>query len=286
LSCGHLNADHPEREPLEVLEEQQRLLGRRFFSAQYLQAPVPLEGGIVKRVWLRTYQPFEVMAPERVVASWDTASKMGELNDYTVGTIWAIKKRRVYLLDVVRERLELPALKRRVIEEADRWQAERVLIEDKGSGTGLLQELRVSGFHKARPYMPKGDKGLRLASVTPIIEEGRVYLQHRLAVQSEHPRCLSPDVAFDSHERRHKLPRQSSSAASKGTSPITTGRVLLRPQRVDHRPDLSRLLQGRIGFLPDPRPSQVPWEKKALGGHLELGTRAHVGSGRPRHRVF
>jgi phage terminase large subunit-like protein len=67
--------------------------------------------------------------------------------------------RRVYLLDVIRERLEMPALKRRIIEEASRWNAQIVLIEDKGSGTGLLQELRASGFHKARPYMPIGDKG-------------------------------------------------------------------------------------------------------------------------------
>ena len=167
---------HPAREPLEVLEELRRLLGSRFFSAQYLQAPVPLEGGLVKRAWLRTYQPFEVMAPERIIASWDTAAKMGELNDYSVGTIWAIKNKRVYLLDVVRERMELPELKRRVVDEADRWKAEIVLIEDKGSGTGLLQELRASGFWKGRAYMPKGDKGLRLASVTPIIEEGRVLL--------------------------------------------------------------------------------------------------------------
>jgi predicted phage terminase large subunit-like protein len=101
---------------------------------------------------------------------------MGELNDYTVGTTWAIKEKRVYLLDVVRERLEMPALKRRVIEEANRWNAQIVLIEDKGSGTGLLQELRASGFHRARPYMPVGDKRLRLASVTPMIEEGRFFL--------------------------------------------------------------------------------------------------------------
>lgn len=35
---------HPAGEPLEVLEEQKRLLGSRFFAAQYLQSPVPLEG--------------------------------------------------------------------------------------------------------------------------------------------------------------------------------------------------------------------------------------------------
>jgi predicted phage terminase large subunit-like protein len=167
---------HPAREPLEVLAEQKRLLGSHFFSAQYLQAPVPLEGGLVKRAWLRTYQPFEVMKPDRIVQSWDTASKMGELNDFSVGTTWAIIDKRVYLLDVVRERLELPALKRRVVDEADRWKADRVLIEDKGSGMGLLQELQASGFGKAKAILPKGDKGLRLSSVTPMIEDGRAFL--------------------------------------------------------------------------------------------------------------
>ena len=172
----HGEALHPAREPLDVLAEQKRLLGSHFFSAQYLQAPVPLEGGMVKRAWFRSYQPFEVMNPDRIVQSWDTAAKMGELNDYSVGTTWAIIGKNVYLLDVVRERLELPALKRRVIDEADRWKAERVLIEDKGSGTGLLQELQASGFGKSRAIVPKGDKGLRLGSVTPMIEEGRVFL--------------------------------------------------------------------------------------------------------------
>ena len=167
---------HPAREPLEVLEEQKRLLGSRFFAAQYLQAPVPLEGGLVKRAWLRSYQPFEVMKPDQIVQSWDTASKMGELNDYSVGTTWGIIAKRAYLLDVVRERLELPGLKRRVIDEADRWKADRILIEDKGSGTGLIQELSASGFGKTKAIIPKGDKGLRLGSVTPIFEEGRVFL--------------------------------------------------------------------------------------------------------------
>jgi predicted phage terminase large subunit-like protein len=167
---------HPAREPLEVLEEQKRLLGSRFFAAQYLQAPVPLEGGLVKRAWLRSYHPYEVMNPSQIIQSWDTASKLGQLNDYSVCTTWAIVEKRAYLLDVVREKLEFPALKRRVVEEADRWKAHRVLIEDKGSGTGLIQELSASGFGKIKAIIPKGDKGLRLGSVTPIFEEGRVFL--------------------------------------------------------------------------------------------------------------
>lgn len=172
---------HPDREPLEVLEEQKRLLGSRFFNAQYLQAPVPLEGVIVKRAMLRFYNPWEVLKPDQIVQSWDTAQKPGVLNDWTVCTTWAIVGKFAYLLDVVREKLETPALKRRVIEEADRWKATFVLIEDKGSGIGLLQELRASGFGKEKAIEPKGDKAFRLGGVTPMIEEGRVFLPHSAA---------------------------------------------------------------------------------------------------------
>ena len=167
---------HAAREPLQVLEEQRVLLGSAFFSAQYLQAPVPLEGNLVKRAWLASYRPGEELKPDRVVQSWDTAAKLGELNDYSVCTTWAMIGKRYYLLDVLRERLELPALKARVITQSDRFKPDLVLIEDQGSGTGLLQELRVSGFGKGRAVIPKGGKAMRLATVTPIFEEGRVLL--------------------------------------------------------------------------------------------------------------
>jgi predicted phage terminase large subunit-like protein len=113
-----------------------------------------------------------------VIQSWDTASKAGELNDYSVCTTWAIVADRYYLLDVVRERLEFPALKQRVVDEADRWGAQIVLIEDKGSGMSLLQELQSTGFYRGRGMNPVGDKASRLVGVTAMIEAGRVFLPH------------------------------------------------------------------------------------------------------------
>ncbi|WP_339706369.1 phage terminase large subunit [uncultured Sphingosinicella sp.] len=190
---------HPEREPLEVLEEQKRWLSSAFFSAQYLQEPVPLEGNLVKRSWLRHYMPFEIMAPDRVIQSWDTASKAGQLNDYSVCTTWGQKDNRIYLLDVVREKLDFPALKRRVIDEADRHGAELVLIEDKGSGIGLLQELQSSGFWKGRAVQPVADKITRLAGVSAMIEGGCVHLpQHALWLEDYvHELCGFPGLRHD-----------------------------------------------------------------------------------------
>ena len=46
---------HAAREPLQALEAVRRAQGSLTFSAQYLQAPVPPEGNILKREWLRYY---------------------------------------------------------------------------------------------------------------------------------------------------------------------------------------------------------------------------------------
>lgn len=77
---------HEAREPRTILEQMRRAQGSLTFSAQYQQAPIPPEGNIVKREWLRAYrQPPESF--DIIVASWDTASTLSESADYSVGTV-------------------------------------------------------------------------------------------------------------------------------------------------------------------------------------------------------
>lgn len=127
----------PEREPQPVLDELKRAVGSMAFSAQYLQSPVPLGGNLIRWDWFRrwTELPEKERVTQQIVQSWDTASKAAELNDYSVGITAMVQKEAIYILDVVRERLEFPALKRRIATEKQRWKATMVLIEDKGSGT-------------------------------------------------------------------------------------------------------------------------------------------------------
>jgi phage terminase large subunit-like protein len=49
-------------------------------------------------------------------------------------------------LDVLRRRMEYPELKRAVREQYARFQPSVVLIEDKASGTQLIQELVAEGL--------------------------------------------------------------------------------------------------------------------------------------------
>ena len=73
--------------------------------------------------------------------SWDTANKASELSDFSVCTSWGIKGKDLYLLHVLRRRMEYPELKRAVREQCQAFEANVVLIEDKASGTQLIQEL-------------------------------------------------------------------------------------------------------------------------------------------------
>ena len=168
---------HPDREPLETLEHIRRTIGEYNFAGQYQQSPAPLGGGLVKAEWFKRYGANE--RPEsfdRILQSWDTANKANELSDFSVCTTWGIKCKDFYLLNVLRKRLEYPALKRAVREQQSLFNANVVLIEDKASGTQLIQELIADGFHRVTRYKPECDKIMRLHAQTAIIENGFVHL--------------------------------------------------------------------------------------------------------------
>jgi len=168
---------HPSYESLAALDDIRRTIGEYNFAGQYQQAPAPFGGGLVKIAWLKTYQPHELPTDfDRVIQSWDTANKPSDLSDYSVCTTWGLKGRLIYLLNVYRKRVDYPTLKRDVRELAAAFRASVVLIEDRASGTQLIQELRNEGFYAAQAYKPKDDKRMRMYAQTAMMENGLVLL--------------------------------------------------------------------------------------------------------------
>jgi predicted phage terminase large subunit-like protein len=168
---------HHAREPVAMLDDIRRKIGEYNFAGQYQQMPAPLGGGMVKPAWFRRYLPDELPAAfERLVQSWDTANKASELSDFSVCTSWGIKGKNLYLLDVLRRRLEYPELKRAVRDEYARRKPDVVLIEDRASGTQLIQELIAEGLYAVTRYRPQADKVMRMHAQTATIENGFVHL--------------------------------------------------------------------------------------------------------------
>lgn len=171
---------HPERESEEALRELRSSMGSMEFAAQYQQAPVPIQGNLIKWAWFGSYD----VAPDpqygdQLTVSWDTALSSRELADYSVCIVLLRRGDAIYILDVVRERLEYPDLKRAVIESHQRWSwlgpEFRLLIEKQGAGLSLTQDLRREDIY-AVGVQPVGDKVMRMAAQTATLESGAVHL--------------------------------------------------------------------------------------------------------------
>ncbi len=168
---------HPEREPLEALELIRRILGEYHFAAQYQQSPSPLGGGMIKHDWFKTYAAYEKPKDfELIFQSWDTANKSTELCDYSVCTTWGVSNGHLYLLDVTRKRLDYPELRREAKQLAAQYGVKIILIEDRGSGTCLIQDLIADRVYGVTRYDPKLEKIMRMHAVSSIIENGFVHI--------------------------------------------------------------------------------------------------------------
>jgi predicted phage terminase large subunit-like protein len=171
---------HPARESEATLEQIRAALGNYLYTAQYQQEPVLPDGNLINLRWFPRYaEPPKTF--DFVFQSWDTASKAGELNSFSVGTTWGVRGKAIYLLDVYRKQVEYPDLKRAFIEQAKLHHPRVILVEEQSSGIALLQELRRDGLYTLKAVKPDKDKTMRMRAQTALIENGQVWLPERAA---------------------------------------------------------------------------------------------------------
>ncbi len=166
---------------LEELEGVKASLSEGKWQAQWQQNPTSEEGSIIKREWWKEWKEKEIPDLVHIIQSYDTAFSKKETADFSAITTWGVfypqyKGPHVILLDVRKGRWDFPELKKIALEEYKYWEPETVIIEAKASGTPLTHELRQVGVPVVNFVPSKGnDKHVRVNSVAPLFESGRVY---------------------------------------------------------------------------------------------------------------
>lgn len=158
------------------------------FAGQYQQQPAPKGGGIFKTDWVKHWSALPEIEYRMIYA--DTALKTGQENDFSVFQCWGKgKDGKAYLLDMIRGKWEAPQLLAQARAFWSKCMAQpggvlrQMKIEDKASGTGLIQQLKQGGVPvKAIPR--NRDKTTRAYDTAPQFEVGNVMLPQ------DHP-CLS-----------------------------------------------------------------------------------------------
>ena len=154
------------------------------YSSQYQQDPTPLGGGMFKDKYWKYY---DVLPPDvdlmRIYG--DTAQKTKERNDYTVFQLWARSMTKgIFLVDQVRGKWEAPELESTLVEFWNKHKptmykilgAQVVKIEDKSSGSSLIQSIKRDYFIPIEGIQRNTDKVLRSMGTIKYFASGYVHL--------------------------------------------------------------------------------------------------------------
>ena len=144
----------PERFSDEFAGKWRRMLGNAA-TGQLDQNPIPPEGGIFKDELFGTYLNVDASNFSKLIVMADTAEKTGENNAYSVFGLFAKKynSNDLYVLDLIRFKEEIDGLEKRAVAFFKKHHNKRFnnnpafssfQIEDKSSGTQLLQKMRKS----------------------------------------------------------------------------------------------------------------------------------------------
>ena len=197
----------PEHKSLQFLLDRKAVMANVSWEALYQQNPQIVGGELIKGVWFGYYTQLPRIKRRAIYA--DTAQKTAERNDYSVFQCWGKgEDGKIYLLDQIRGKWEAPELKRRAIAF---WQKHKAIephkmgslrsfnVEDKASGTGLIQELRFPGLLPVSPIERTKDKYTRVLDVLGYIEAGLVMLPAEAPFTSDFVAECEAFTADDSH---------------------------------------------------------------------------------------
>jgi predicted phage terminase large subunit-like protein len=208
----------PYKEPLDQLLAMERGEGtdqsgsrvsRHVFSSQYQQEPIMLGGNIIKGASFTRYKMLPKIKTRKIFA--DTAQKTKERNDYSVFACYGLgEDGRLYLIDLIRGKWEAPDLQQRA---SDFWKKHRLMptenlgqlrkmhVEDKSSGTGLIQTLKLPPYNVQIEGIERTtDKLTRVMDALPYIEAGMICIPEDEGFTSDFISECEAFTADDTHD--------------------------------------------------------------------------------------
>ncbi len=154
------------------------------YSSQYQQDPSPLGGGMFKDKYWKYY---DVLPPDIMLYRiyGDTAQKTKERNDYSVFQMWGKSPTMgIFLIDQFRGKWEAPELESKLVEFWNKHKptqykpfgAQVVKIEDKSSGSSLIQSIKKDYMIPVEAIQRNTDKVLRAMGVVKYFSTGYIHL--------------------------------------------------------------------------------------------------------------
>lgn len=168
----------------ELLAQKRRDMGPYTFGTQMLQDPIADRAMSFKREWLRYYKAEPEIAGWNLYILVDPASKRKATSDYTVMEVLGLAPdQNYYLLEGVRDRMNLTQRASKLFELHRKWNPKRVGYESYGLQADI-EHVRYEMEHRNYRFeivelggsVAKED---RIKKLIPVYEQGRFYSPER-----------------------------------------------------------------------------------------------------------
>ena len=166
----------PQRYDTEALERIREAVGSRDFASLYQQRPAPEGGNMFSPDWWSWYGKDTPLPDfQRVILSVDATFTATSKSDYVVGAVVAQAGSQFYVLDLVREKLDVVGTMAMIARMYKKHMLSGTVIELAASGYAVYQMMqkKVPGLIGVKP---EKSKEARAAGIVPMVEAGNVYL--------------------------------------------------------------------------------------------------------------
>jgi len=226
----------------------ERIMGSHATAGQLQQRPVARGGNLIRGDWFQLYD-IPPRLKYRVIYA-DTAQKTAEHNDYSVFEEWGLgEDGRVYLLDMIRGKWEVPELERRApifwnkAKSRDSnmaGQLRQLKIEDTASGTGLIQRMKLDHRIPVVGIKRIKDRYTRLTDVLGYIESGYVCLPRNASFLSDFIAECEAFTADNSHPHDDQIDSMVDAIAD-----MLAGGKMVQLREISRRPrETATMMRG------------------------------------------
>jgi predicted phage terminase large subunit-like protein len=166
----------PQRYDETALKRIREAVGSRDYASLYQQRPAPEGGNMFAPDWWQFYGMTDPLPDfQRVMLSVDCTFTDSKKSDYVVGVVIGQAGSQYYVLDLVRQKLDVIGTMAMIARLYKRWTLAGTVIELAASGYAVYQMLqkKVPGLIGVKP---EKSKVARASGIVPMVEAGNVYL--------------------------------------------------------------------------------------------------------------
>lgn len=169
------SSSNPTLTPNEI-DAMRRKMGSFKFARECLAQFVVAGGGMFQRSWFKFYDRDALEQNLVVFVAADLATTKNTWSDYSAATaVGKAADGRLYVLDMLRVKLEGPEIVAALRRFMDRYNARALILERAGSIVALNQIARAQGLNVVEVPLGKGiDKTARALPLSAAIESGRM----------------------------------------------------------------------------------------------------------------